>query len=902
MAPGRRQRDKGRRAAGGPLLRPRRIPPRRPARGGRSGAGRDHRDGRGGEEWRWARPRQSPPLEPGHAPPASPRPPMVAPSAGGDAAECCYVAQWPQRGGWGEGGWRHSPPSAGRGARAPPAQVCARHLPLSPTSCLAAANRLHAANRLPPCSGVGVRMRSTSVVIIATLLSPLVGATSSPPPPSQKAASIFSDLTPEELRAVRGFLMSRPELGLEPNEGGTLRKNSLFLVELLAPKKSKALHYLDGGGRRPRRHARAVVFFGAEAKPNVTEYIVGPLPRPTFYRHFGPPVAYTSRPVNQLEYQLLYKSMQVGLAPLEQFLQDISGFRLEPCGDRCFTFTDVSPRGLAPGERRTWIILQRQVEGSFLHPVGLELLIDHRALDPNAWEVQKVWYNGQYFDSPEELAERYAQGQVDTVRLPEHPEHSLFSTFVPRGNFTTGPPTDMHGAKICEPGGHRYYVRGNRLEYSGWSLAFRLRSSTGLQLFDVRFNGERIVYELSVQEAIAFYGGSSPGTMQTKYIDVGYVMGSLSHELAPGIDCPEVATFLDAHHMCDADGPVRYPRAICIFELPTGVPLRRHFDSNFHGGSNFYAGLEGHALVLRTTSTVYNYDYIWDFMFFPNGVLETKVHATGYVHASFYTPEGLRYGNRIHSHVLGNMHTHLVHYKVDLDIAGPGNAFETQELAFEERAVPWQAGRRLLQPVLRRERRLRESHAAFPVGEPLPRYLLFSSPHRRGPCGHPRSYRLQPASHAHRVLPRRWQEERGVSWSRYHLAVTQHHQDEDTSSSIYIQNNPWEPHVSFESFLQDDESLDDQDLVAWVTVGFLHIPHSEDVPNTSTPGNAVGFLLRPFNFFDEDPSVASRRTVIVRPAQDGPSKGVTVQRWTPNSPGSCISDTPFSYNGTYSQV
>ncbi|CAM5095301.1 unnamed protein product, partial [Eretmochelys imbricata] len=75
-----------------------------------------------------------------------------------------------------------------------------------------------------------------------------------------------------------------------------------------------------------------------------------------------------------------------------------------------------------------------------------------------------------------------------------------------------------------------------------------------------------------------------------------------------------------------------------------------------------------------------------------------------------------------------------------------------------------------------------------------------------------------------------------------------------------------------------------QDLVAWVTVGFLHIPHAEDVPNTATPGNAVGFFLRPFNFFDEDPSVASRSTVIVRP-RDPAAAQVEIQRWTPAQPG-----------------
>lgn len=74
--------------------------------------------------------------------------------------------------------------------------------------------------------------------------------------------------------------------------------------------------------------------------------------------------------------------------------------------------------------------------------------------------------------------------------------------------------------------------------------------------------------------------------------------------------------------------------------------------------------------MIRTTSTVYNYDYIWDFVFYQNGVMESRVSATGYIHATFFTENGLNYGTRVYNYVLGNLHTHLIHYKVDLDIAG----------------------------------------------------------------------------------------------------------------------------------------------------------------------------------------------------------------------------------------
>ena len=90
-----------------------------------------------------------------------------------------------------------------------------------------------------------------------------------------------------------------------------------------------------------------------------------------------------------------------------------------------------------------------------------------------------------------------------------------------------------------------------------------------------------------------------------------------------------------------------------------------------------------------------------------------------------------------------------------------------------------------------------------------------------------------------------------------------------------------------------------QDLVAWITVGFLHIPHSEDIPNTATPGNSVGFLLRPFNFFPEDPALASRDLVVVWPLENG---STYAQRWIPEENQGCLKPPPFSYNGSYRPV
>lgn len=494
--------------------------------------------------------------------------------------------------------------------------------------------------------------------------------------PSERAhhgASMFADLTVQEMKAVRVYLHNIQSLGLNDVASKAIRKNSILLIELHLPKKQRALRVLDLGHAKPPREARVIIQFGNQARPNITEYIVAPLPLPNSHRvkifKSKRPINFESRPITSVEYYHMDRILQKVSIKMHKLLLEITGgFSYANCSDQCLTFSDVGPRGLGPTERRTWIILQKFVEGFFLHPIGLEMLLNHHDLDPERWTIEKVWYNSMYFDSIEELVDQYELGRVGKLKLSKHVDDDFYSTFMPRGHSNT--PIDVHGPKLVEPHGHRYRVDQNFVEYAGWSFAYRVRSSAGLQVFDLRFNGERIAYEIGLQEAIAFYAGDTPAAMQTKYIDAGWAMGTSNFELAPGIDCPETATFVDLYHYFDTDKPVQYKKALCIFEMNTGVPLRRHFDSDYKGGFNFYAGLENSVLVLRTVATVYNYDYIWDFLFYQNGVVEVKVSATGYIHATFFTPNGLNYGTRVQKHVLGNIHTHLIHYKVDLDVSG----------------------------------------------------------------------------------------------------------------------------------------------------------------------------------------------------------------------------------------
>ena len=109
------------------------------------------------------------------------------------------------------------------------------------------------------------------------------------------------------------------------------------------------------------------------------------------------------------------------------------------------------------------------------------------------------------------------------------------------------------------------------------------------------------------------------------------------------------------------------------------------------------------------------------------------------------------------------------------------------------------------------------------------------------------------------------------------------------------------PQVDFREYLLDDDPILNEDLVAWVTIGAMHVPHSEDIPNTATAANSANFFIRPFNYFDEDPSIGSTNAMLITPiTQWYKVVGQKVERYgTPDGPQCIPKKQELDYNGTY---
>ncbi|XP_004608869.2 retina-specific copper amine oxidase [Sorex araneus] len=705
------------------------------------------------------------------------------------------------------------------------------------------------------------------------------------PGPSQ----LFADLSPEELAAVVSFLTRQLGPGLVDAAQARPSDNCIFSVELQLPSKAAALAHLDRGSPPPAREALAIVFFGAQPQPNVSELVVGPLPRPSYVRdvtveRHGGPLPYHRRPVMSVEIAQMWKYLkEVELPKAPSFLASVftyNGSTLAP--------VLATPHGLRPGDRATWIALCHNVSGVgfFLHPVGLELLLDHSALDPARWAVQQVFYLGHYYAGLGQLEWEFKAGQLEVIKVPlplSNGPSSLRSR-VPPGPL---PPLQL------SPQGPQYSVQGNLVVSPLWTFSFGHGVFSGLRIFDVRFQGERVAYEVSVQECVSVYGADSPKTMMIRYLDSTYGLGLNSRGLVRGVDCPYQSTMVDIHVLVGQGSVQRQPGAVCVFEEAQGLPLRRHHN---YLQSHFYGGLASSALVVRSVSSVGNYDYIWDFLLYPNGALEGRVHATGYISTAFLNQEeSLLFGNRVGERVLGAVHTHAFHFKLDLDVAGLKNWLVAEDVVFKPVAAPWSPQHQLHRPQLTRQVLGREDLAAFAQGSPLPRYLYLAS-NQTNAWGHQRGYRIQIHSPLGVHLPLDSGMEKALSWGRYQLAVTQRKDTEAWSSSIYYQSDIWTPTRPFADFI-NNETLLGEDLVAWVTASLLHIPQAEDVPNTVTLGNRVGFLLRPYNFFDEDPSIFSPGSVYFEKDQDAGLCSVNPVACVPHL-AACVPDLPpFSYQG-----
>lgn len=709
---------------------------------------------------------------------------------------------------------------------------------------------------------------------------------------------VFDALNTEEIEAIFKYLYSIKSLNLMHPSKAKVNDNYIFLMEAQTPKKLKVLRFLDDYGPIPARQAKVIIMKGKDEQPVVEEYIVGPLPNPRYHYLNNRttkknPLPFRIRPFNNPEIlALMHEVLPETMKSINNVLQEIYGAQLSPngCEVLCLTFTAAPVSTSFVRERKLWIPLFYNLEFPTLYPIDFQLLININPKKLKEWRIEQIWYSGILYNSTQSFLANYKENtnnstqRINPKTILDNVRGHLYS----RGRLY--PDRHSTGPQQFETSRKRYKIINNKVIYMKWSLDFRVSAIQGLQLFDIKFANERIIYELSLQEIAVLYSGFNPFMRYMHVADTVDLPGK-SYGLVPGVDCPHHATFLNATHATEEyDHPAVYQNAMCIFEFNKDAPFRRHHANNMREGK-FYSGLANNVLIIRTISVVYNYDYIFDYIFYQNGALEVKVYSTGYVYTTSYSDAELPYAVPVDKDVVANIHAHLFHFKVDLDILGQKNRYETWDVKVENKSNLWtHRGEGFPQYWFNRNLKRTEKEGVFRYDFNAPKYHNIVNNAKTNYHGIPRGYRIHHKGMVKQLLPENFHMESSISWSRYQMVVTQYKDKEESSSSITALFGTKNPAVKFSNFVDDDDDIVDKDLVAWLTLGTYHIPRSEDIPNVPTPETELSFMLTPFNYFPEDPSVSARNAVRLTPNKKKDAV-VNVENFGNSDPKPCVMPT-----------
>ena len=731
-------------------------------------------------------------------------------------------------------------------------------------------------------------MRSASVPLLVLLLA--VAALAAAPCPAQcpsspnmtgivlpaKVASIFDPFNSTELNLLATYVIAKLGLLSSPPED-TLVGNYLYAIDWLSDSKATVLKSLDGTTSYAGRYAKAVVFFlTTEATAKVVEYKVGPIAKfplaqtvpvtpmtwPANYQ-YTTALPFTMRPIIGTEYVLMENLVFASMQKLANLTQVSYSYKYVSGGD--IYWTDSAPRGYTNKTRQSWIWFVWAREGMYALPIGLAMLIDHKSLNSSKWSVLQCSYNGQGpFNSIDALATAFNQGKLQIAKYPVPKAGTasapLWSSMRRRG--AVRPLESKPSPKLVQEGGPRYVVKGRQVQYLSWDLHIGYELISGIRFNDIRFRGQRIMYELALQDAYASYSGASALQSGSQYSDAGWGMGWDGRPLMVGVDCPSFATLLDTEYFVQGNSGVN-TNSVCIWEQAENIAIQRHYDNDFWGGSGGYTSASATprtVLVIRTTSTVYNYDYYFSYLFYPDGQVKVEAAASGYLQAEFNpTTATLRNAEKAFQSVVntftsGNLHDHMFHFKVDLDVNGPLNSLAQNQVKVGTFNVPWNFDGQLKRmKYVDRTMITNEGPASrYNVDSALPTTFVFVNESAKNKWGATRGYGLSLGNTIRQLLDDTpWLPSQ--QWTKYNVAVTQRKDSEPKSGyPLYDMQAPANCILNFDS-LFNNESLVNQDLVAWVMIGTTHIPSSEDVPVTTTAHTGLYFHIRPMNYFDESP-------------------------------------------------
>ena len=428
--------------------------------------------------------------------------------------------------------------------------------------------------------------------------------------------------------------------------------------------------------------------------------------------------------------------------------------------------------------------------------------------------------------------------------------------------------TDLKPIEIRQPDGPSFAVDGQEIRWQKWRLRVGFNAREGLVLYGITYqDGERersILERASVCDMVVPYGDPRPHYHRRNAFDVGeYGVGVFANSLALGCDCLGEIYYFDACLNDSKGNPVPIPNAICLHEEDVGV-LWKHVDIR----TGAVEVRRSRRLVVSFIATVGNYEYGFYWYFYQDGTLGLEIKMTG-VLSNGALPAGAEappWGTLVAPGVYAPIHQHFFSARLDVAVDGLTNLVEEVQTIADPSGPenPLKNGFHEVATPL-----TRESEAQRTIDPLAARYWRITSPGSKNAFGRPTAYRLVPGDN---VLPFAAPDSpilQRAAFMTKHLWVTKYDPAERSATGDYPNQHPGG--AGLPSYVAQDRSLDNEDLVVWYTFGAHHVARPEDWP--VMPVTSIGFTLRPSGFFDRSPALDVPRPASAHRASESGANG-----------------------------
>ncbi|KAK0625529.1 copper amine oxidase [Bombardia bombarda] len=668
----------------------------------------------------------------------------------------------------------------------------------------------------------------------------------------------WAQLKDFETASVVEWLFAQEDLNLTISEDAGAWDNTIQLVEAMWPNKTDALAYLDGNATAPTKYAHVVLNNRATETPYYADILVGPLPVDNVTTAWEPlAYPYTKESGGQVrnldaDEDVLYSDwLYVHGASVADITLDLWNGTAMGLDNDTLDIWGIDPVWQEDGKIIRWDAFWNFPTGDFdsetLLPLGLYFMSDVTGRDPSKWKLEGWLYDNIFYATTEEFRTAYFGSCFK--------KHGANVDGDWAGSNQQGPILPMDNALPpieVAPAGSRYAVdhEQNYVEWMDYSFYIGFTRDTGMALYDIRYKGERLLYELSLQEALAHYAGNDPMQSGTSYLDTFYGFGPYAFELVQGYDCPAYATYLNSSFYV-AETSHTHISSICLFEYNTDYPIQRHTTGAYTSVTkNTY-------FVVRFVSTVGNYDYTFSYSFFIDGSIAVEVRASGYIQSAYFA-NNQDYGFQIHDFLSGSMHDHVLNFKADFDILGTSNSVQLMSLVPTSKVYPWSRGQARNTMALERTFIESEDESRFDWSPNTATQIIIVNEDEKNQYGEYRGYRVLPyTGTVHLTVKNSSNLVNSARWAEHDIQITKQKDTEPRAAHPYNSQDVADPPINFDKFF-DGESLRNEDLVLWLNLGMHHVPHTGDLPNTVMTTAHTGIQFMPSNYFSID---QSRQTV-----------------------------------------